>query len=196
MNAYHVMLAHVPLALWTTAALVIFLRAFSDGEFARATDRVLAPLLLLGAIFGTLTYAAGLLVWPFEALSASPLGRNHALLGAWTLGYWWLLWITRARLGDMVWHGLNRWIMAGLAALGAGLLTVTGTLGGSLVGSPSAVSQGLRLLGWEVYTTFYLPDFMLVLLVIVAVLLVGLPWATSRLTARHTRASVGAMQGR
>lgn len=61
--------------------------------------------------------------------------------------------------------------MLGLAALGAGLLIVTGTLGGHLVGSPTAVSQLLRLFGWEVYTTFYLPSFMLVLLVLAAVLL-------------------------
>lgn len=171
MGAYHAMLAHFPLALWTTAALVIFVRAFSDGRFARAADSVLAPLLLLGGITGLVTFLIGVFVWPFEALSASPLGRNHMLLGSWTLAYWWLLWITRARLGEAAWEGFNRWIMLGLAALGAGLLTLTGTLGGHLVGSPTAMSQIVRFLGWEVYTTFYLPGFMLVLLVLAAVLL-------------------------
>lgn len=171
MGAYHAMLVHFPLALWTTAALVIVIRAFSDGPFARAADKVLAPLLLLGGILGLLAYVVGLFVWPFAAFSASPLGRNHMLLGTWTLAYWWLLWITRARLGEMVWEGFNCWIMLGLAGLGAGLLTVTGTLGGHLVSSPTAVSQILRLLGWEVYTTFYLPNFMLVLLVLAAIVL-------------------------
>lgn len=174
MNAYHVMLAHFPLALWTTAVLVIAVRTFSDGPFAQAADKVLAPLLLLGALFGTLTYVVGLLVWPFAALSASPLGRNHMLIGTWTLGYWWLLWITRASVGAAVWQGFNRWIMLGLAALGAGLLTVTGTLGGHLVGAPSAVSEILRAFGWEVYRTFYLPNAILVLLVVAALTLVVL----------------------
>lgn len=183
MGAYHVMLVHFPLALWTTAALVIVLRVFSSGTLARAADRVLAPLLLLGAITGLLAYVVGLLVWSFQALSASPLGRNHMLLGTWTLAYWWLLWLTRARLGEVVWEGINRWIMLGLAALGAGLLTVTGTLGGHLVGSPTAVSELVRLLGWEVYTTFYLPTFMLVALVLAAA---GL--ATIGLRARPARA--------
>lgn len=172
MNAYHVMLAHFPLALWTTAALVIFLRVFSAAPFARAADNVLAPLLLLGAIFGTLTYVVGLLVWPFTALSASPLGRNHMLIGTWTLGYWWLLWIVRARVGTAAWDGFNRWVMLALAVLGAGLLTITGTLGGHLVGAPSGVSGILRKFGWEVYTTFYLPNFMLVLLVLAGIVLV------------------------
>ena len=176
MGAYHVMLVHFPLALWTTAALVIFLRALSEGQFALAADRVLAPLLLLGAVTGLLAYVVGLLVWPFEALAASPLGRNHMLLGTWTLAYWWLLWLTRARLGDAVWEGVNRWIMLGLAALGAGLLTVTGTLGGHLVGSPTAVSELVRLLGWEVYTTFYLPTFMLVALLLAAIGFAAIGW--------------------
>lgn len=171
MGPYHVMLVHFPLALWTTAALVILLRAFSDGPFARSADKVLVPLLLLGVITGALAYIVGLFVWPFTALSASPLGRNHMLLGTWTLAYWALVWVTRARLGEAVWAGINRWIMLGLAALGAGLLTITGTLGGHLVGSPTAVSQVVRLLGWEVYTTFYLPTFMLVLLVLSAIVL-------------------------
>ena len=183
MGAYHVMLVHFPLALWTTAALVIFLRTFSDGPFARAADNVLAPLLLLGGITGLLAYVVGLLVWPFEALSASPLGRNHMLIGSWTLAYWWLLWITRARLGEVVWEGFNRWIMLGLAGLGAGLLTVTGTLGGHLVGSPTAVSQILRLFGWEVYTTVYVPSFMLVLLVLAAVLLAFMGYRARSLPA-------------
>ncbi|BAU49262.1 heme ABC transporter permease [Sulfurifustis variabilis] len=176
MGAYHAMLVHFPLALWTTAALVIAIRAVSDGTFARAADRVLAPLLLLGAFMGLAAYVVGLLVWPFEAMTSSPLGRNHLLLGTWTLAYWALLWVTRARLGEAVWDGVNRWIMLGLAALGAGLLTITGTLGGHLVGNPTAVSQVLRALGWEVYRTFYLPTFVLVLLVVAAIGFVALGW--------------------
>jgi uncharacterized membrane protein len=31
MGPYHVMLVHFPIALWTTAALIILLRTLSDG---------------------------------------------------------------------------------------------------------------------------------------------------------------------
>lgn len=76
--------------------------------------------------------------------------------------------------GETVWEGLSRWVMVGLAALGSLLLTITGTLGGHLTGTPTAVSQALRALGWEVYTTFYVPDLTLVALVVIAVVLAGL----------------------
>ncbi len=174
MTAYHVMLVHFPIALWTTATLVIVLRAFSDGALARAADAVLTPLLFIGAVTGALAFAVGLLVWPTEAVASSPLARNHMLLAGWTLAYWILLWLTRWRGGEQVWQGLWRWIMLGLGLLGVGLQTITGTLGGYLAGNPSAVSEIVRRLGWEVFTTFYLPDWVLILLVISALAMIAL----------------------
>lgn len=171
MGVYHKMLAHFPMALWMTTALVILIRALFDSAFARTCDKALPPLLLLGVLSGALTYAVGLLVWPLEAVTNSPMARNHMLWGAWTLAYWTALWVTRWHAGEHVWEGARRWIMLGLGLLGAGLLSITGTLGGYLSGSPSAVSDVVRWLGWEVYTTFYVPNFMLVLLVIAAVVL-------------------------
>lgn len=180
MNAYHVMLVHFPIALWTTAALSVVLRTFSDGPLARDCDRVLAPILLLGAVIGALGFAAGLLVWPFEAVASSPLARNHLLMAAWSLSYWALLAVLRWIGGDRVWHGLWRWAMLGLAGLGMGLQTITGTLGGYLAGNPSAVSGILRLLGWEVFTTFYLPAWTLAVVGVVAIALVGIGLAARR----------------
>jgi uncharacterized membrane protein len=170
MGAYHAMLVHFPLALWTTAALVILIRALSDGPFARACDRVLTPLLLLGVLTGALAFGVGFLVRPIEAITESPMGRNHLLLASWTLAYWTLVLVTRWRLGERAWFGASRWIMLGIAALGAGLLTITGNLGGLLTvtGNATAVTALLRSLGWEVYTTFYVPDVVLVLIVAAA----------------------------
>jgi hypothetical protein len=64
--------------------------------------------------------------------------------------------------------------MAALAVLGAALLGITGTLGGHLVGIYTDVSAVLRLLGWEVYTTFYVPTTTLWLIAAAVVVLVGL----------------------
>jgi uncharacterized membrane protein len=170
MEAYHAMLVHFPLALWTTAALVILIRALSAGSFAQACDRVLTPLLLLGVLTGMVAYLVGFMVRPFDAITHSPIGRNHMLVASWTLGYWMLVLVTRWRLGEHAWLGTVRWIMLGLAALGVALLTITGNLGGLLTetGKATAVTELLRILGWEVYTTFYVPDFVLVLIVVVA----------------------------
>jgi len=157
-----------------TATLAILLRAVSDGPLAKAVDRALVPLLAVGLLAGVVAYGVGLLVWPWEAISSTPLGRNHMLLATWTLAYWALILVTRWIVGEAIWEGVTRWIMAGLAILGSALLGITGTLGGHLVGIYTEVSEALRFLGWEVYTTYYVPNFTLVVILIAAIILVAI----------------------
>jgi predicted membrane protein DUF2231 len=174
MAAYHAVLVHFPIALLMTASLAILVRAVSAGPLAQAVDRALVPLMAVGLLAGVVAYVVGLSVWPWEAISSTPLGRNHMLLATWTLAYWALLLATRWIQGEAVWEGAMRWIMAGLAILGSGLLGITGTLGGHLVGIYTEVSELLRLLGWEVYTTFYVPNVTLALILVVAFILTGI----------------------
>jgi hypothetical protein len=188
MAPYHVVLVHFPIALFMTATLAILLRAVSEGPLARATDQALVPLLAVGLVAGVAAYVVGLFVWPWEALSSTPLGRNHMLLATWTLAYWALVLATRWLQGEVVWEGLTRWVMAGLAILGSILLGITGTLGGHLVGIYTDVAAALRFLGWEVYTTFYVPTATLAVIGIAAIVLIGLGvWG-----ARHALPPVGA----
>lgn len=184
MAAYHVVLVHFPIALWMTATLAILLRAVSDGPLAKAVDRALVPLLMLALILGIAAYAVGLMVWPWETLASTPLGRNHMLLATWTVAYWALLLVTRWRWGEAIWSGITRWVMAGLAVLGSILLGITGTLGGHLVGIYTQVSDLLRLLGWEVYSTYYVPNLTLAVIVAAAVILAAIGmWGRSRAIA-------------
>lgn len=176
MAAYHVVLVHFPIALWMTAALAIMWRALSDGPVALAIDRALVPLLALGLASGVLSILIGLMVWPWDAVTTTPMGRNHILLAVWTTAYWAVMLVTRILQGETLWHGLGRWIMAGLALLGAGLLGITGTLGGHLAGIYTDLSKVLRPLGWEVHRTFYVPDATLVALVAAAILLLAIAW--------------------
>ena len=181
MAAYHVVLVHFPIALWMTATLAILVRAFSGGPLAKAIDRALVPLLALGLITGLAAYVVGLMVWPWEALSATPMGRNHMLLATWTVAYWALLLVTRWMQGEAIWEGATRWIMAGLAVLGSVLLGITGTLGGHLIGVYTEVVDVLRLFGWEVYTTFYVPTLTLVAIMVGAILLAAIGmWGARR----------------
>ena len=85
-----------------------------------------------------------------------------------------LLLATRWLGGEAVWDGMTRWVMAGLAILGSVLLGITGTLGGHLVGIYTEVSEVLRLLGWEVYTTYYVPNLTLAIIVLAAVILAAM----------------------
>jgi hypothetical protein len=174
MAAYHVVLVHFPIALWMTATLAIVWRAISDGPLALAVDRALVPLLTLGLIAGVVAYVVGLMVWPWETISSTPLGRNHMLLATWTTAYWALLLATRWFHGEAVWAGIMRWTMAGLAILGSVLLGITGTLGGHLVGIYTEVSDVLRLFGWEVYTTYYVPNWTLAVIVIASIVLAAI----------------------
>lgn len=183
MAAYHAVLVHFPIALLMTATLAILVRAVSDGALARAIDRALVPLLAIGVLSGIVAYAIGLMVWPWEAISATPLGRNHMLLATWTLAYWALLLATRWIVGEAIWDGMTRWIMAGLALLGSALLGITGTLGGHLVGIYTEVSEVLRFFGWEVFTTYYVPNFTLLVVVLAAILLAAIGFWGRRLVA-------------
>jgi predicted membrane protein DUF2231 len=171
MAGYHGVLVHFPIALLMTATLAILVRAVSDGPLAQAVDRALVPLMAIGLLAGVVAYVVGLLVWPWQAISSTPLGRNHMLLATWTLAYWALLLATRWIQGEAVWYGPMRWIMAGLAILGSALLGITGTLGGHLVGIYTQVSEALRFFGWEVYTTYYVPNVTLAVILAAAIIL-------------------------
>jgi hypothetical protein len=77
-------------------------------------------------------------------------------------------------------EGAQRWITLALATIGVIVITITGTLGGSLTGTPSLVTKSLGWIGWNVYMTFYLPTWMLVVFFAGAVLLIALGIMGSR----------------
>jgi hypothetical protein len=166
-----------------TATLAIVWRAISDGPVAKAVDRALVPLLTLGLLAGITAYLVGTQVWQWQAISSTPLGRNHMLLASWTVSYWALLLAIRWIEGEAVWEGITRWIMAGLALLGSALLGITGTLGGHLVGIYTEVSDVLRFFGWEVYTTYYVPNITLLVIVAAAIVLAAIGLWGRRLPA-------------
>lgn len=181
MDAYHVVLVKFPIALWIVASFAIMFRAAFDGPLARAIDRALPTLLWAGVALGAIAWVVGLLVWPWEALSSTPLGRNHMLVSTWSLAYYTLLAFVRTLHGEKIWDGwILRLIMAGVAALGLALVGVAGTLGGHLAGVYTEVANVLRLLGWEVYTTYYVPNLTLLILLAASVLMILAGWMKKR----------------
>lgn len=181
MGPYHAIMVHFPVALWTVCSGIILFRALSDGPLARAFDRVLVSLLVLGVVAGLASYSLGLMVWPPETLQTTPLGRNHMIAASWSLGSWAALLFLRWRVGEKVWEGMvNRLIMVGLGILGASQLAATGTLGGHLHGAPAYLSELLRPFGWDVYHTFYLPGWVLVSLAVVIVAMPVLAFLATR----------------
>ena len=181
MGPYHAIMVHFPVALWTVASGIIIYRALSDSPLARALDRVLVPFLVIGVALGVVAYTLGQLVWSPDTLRKTPLGRNHMMAASWTLSCWTAVLFLRWRAGERAWEtGINRLIMAILGTLGAGWLTITGTLGGHLHGAPAYLSELLRSVGWHVYKTIYVPTWVLVVLAAVIVVMPLLAIAGSR----------------
>jgi len=169
---YHILVAHFPVALWVTAYLFILIRTFSSSEIAVRLQRAIWPVAALGTLAGYVTYSLGLTIYPLSAITESPLGRNHIMLATWTLSYWTVMSILGYRFRRHLFDGTQRWITFTLATIGAMVITITGTLGGSLTGTPSLVTKSLGWIGWNVYMTFYLPNWMLVVYFSGAVLLI------------------------
>ncbi|NOZ33346.1 MAG: hypothetical protein GXP01_09850 [Alphaproteobacteria bacterium] len=174
MAVYHILVAHFPIALWLTAYLFIALRTFSDADIFVRLQKSIWPLILLGSLGGAVAFVIGLQIYPWSAITQSPLGRNHIMLATWTLAYWSVLGVLGYRLRRHLFDGVQRWFTFTLASIGALVVVITGTLGGSLTGTPSLVTQSLSAIGWNVYTTFYLPTWMLVVFAAGAILLVVL----------------------
>jgi len=192
MGPYHAIMVHFPVAFWTVAAGAIILRALSDRPLARAFDRVLIACLVIGEAAGLAAYVLGQLVWPPDTLQATPLGRNHMLAATWSLFFFGAVLYLRWRAGEQVWEGpVNRLVMLLLGSLGALLLAVTGTLGGHLHGAPARLSDLLKMVGLNVYETFYLPNWMLGVVVVAIAALLAMGISAARRPAGATQRPEG-----
>lgn len=191
MAPYHHMMAHFPIALMTLAFVLILLRALTHGEVVRRLDANVLVFGLLAAVIGGLAaMATGLLIWPSEAIATSTMGRNKVLMASWTIAIWTVILVLRWRLGVKIWEGAGRYLMLVLGAFGVLLAATTGSLGGHLMGSPSRFTGLLDQLGWNVYQTYFAPDWVLIVM-----LLVGAAGIMLGLAARRTAASADRASG-
>lgn len=168
------MMAHFPIALLFVALLIILARSFFDTPVIRRIEGALPLLLILGIAGGMAAFVSGLLIWPSEAITSSPMGRNKLLIAAWMLAAWSVVALLRLRGGSALWEQGGRWPLLIMSVTGGVLLATTGTLGGYLLGSPSRFSDGLRAIGWDVYHTFFAPNWALGVALALALLIIGI----------------------
>jgi hypothetical protein len=171
MNGTHAMLSHFPVGFWALATLMILVGAFLPGRLAELSRAALLPVLVLSLLGGLAAIVVGLLVWPMEANLASPLTRNHMLMALWSLGIFAMITVLVWTAGDGAFEGHRRWALVILALTGGLMFASAGTLGGHLAGASTAFSDVLALMGWEVYTTFYSPRWVIAVMVIIGVAL-------------------------
>ena len=124
---YHILVVHFPIALWLTAALFVFFRVFSDSVLAVRLEKSVWPLILLGSLAGFVAYGLGLSIYPWSAITQSPLGRNHIMLATWTLSYWTVLGVLGYRFRRFLFDGVQKWVTFVLTLIGA---AVGGAAGG------------------------------------------------------------------
>ncbi|QOR39934.1 heme ABC transporter permease [Billgrantia diversa] len=182
MTGMHHMLVHFPEAFWALATLMILIGTLLPGQLAELSRAALLPVLVLSLLGASAAIVSGLLVWPLEANLASPMARNHILMALWSLGLYSMLTVLVWRAGATAFNGRRRWVLVVLALMGGLLFATTGTLGGHLAGATTRFSELLRLTGWEVYTTFYSPGW-----VVAVMVMIGL--ACAILGHRHKRPS-------
>jgi hypothetical protein len=171
MTGMHHMLVHFPLGFWALATLMILVGALLPGRLAELSRAALLPVLVLSLLGALAAIVSGFLIWPLAANLASPLARNHILMAFWSLGVFTMLTVLVWRAGTSAFDGAHRWVLVILALLGGLFFASAGTLGGHLVGAPTHFSALLGLTGWEVYTTFYSPFWVIAVMVIIGIAL-------------------------
>lgn len=171
MIAHHHIMAHFPIALLLAATLLLVLRGFSDNPIVIQLEKSAPVLLILGLLGGMAAFITGMLLWPHEAVLASPMAKNKILFSAWAMMAWIGVAAVRLRAGEGIWKTSLRWPLVILALLAAAMLSTAGALGGYLMGSPSEFSALLKLIGWNVYQTFHAPGWALGVAVIAALLI-------------------------
>ena len=169
MSGLHAMLVHFPLAFWALAILMIMVAAFVPGRWSDLCKGGLLPVLILSLLGGIAGIISGWIIWPADANLYSPLVRNHILMAFWSMGIFAVITALVWRFKEEAFEGCFRWVMVVLALVGGLLFAITGTLGGHLAASPTHFSQLLAAAGWTVYETFYAPDWVLVVLLLLAV---------------------------
>ncbi len=170
MSGMHHMLVHFPLGFWALATLMILVGALLSGRMAELSRAALLPVLVLSLLAALVAIISGFLVWPLEAVTSSPLARNHILTALWSLGVFTMLTVLVWRAGSAAFDGARRWVLLLLALIGSSIFATTGTIGGYLVGATTQFSELLKLLGWDVYHTFFVPTWVIAVMVIIGII--------------------------
>jgi NADH:ubiquinone oxidoreductase subunit 6 (subunit J) len=149
---------------------MILVGSFLNGRLAEISREALLPILVLSLLAAAVAIVSGFLVWTVDAAIYSPLARNHILTALWSLGIFTMLTVLVWRARSNAFDGARRWVLVVLAITGMSIFATTGTIGGHLVGATTQFSEVLKLLGWDVYHTFYVPTWVVATLVLIGLI--------------------------
>ena len=179
--AYHSIVVSLVTGLFFFAMLAVLLRLVlrwqgkDDSPLAVAADRAALAAAGLGVALTAIGIVTGFTIWPLEATLRSSLMKNKILTAFLVLAFWGSYFAVRLKRGPEMWHSMAMSVYAFmLAASGFAFGLITNSIGGDAAGNPSGFEGIVRLFGVETRSTFYLPTWLNLIIIVLGIVAVAL----------------------
>ena len=179
--AYHSIVVSLVTGLFFFAMLAVLLRLVlrwqgkDDSPLAVAADRAALAAAGLGVALTAIGIVTGFTIWPLEATLRSSLMKNKILTAFLVLAFWGSYFAVRLKRGPEMWHSMAMSVYAFmLAASGFAFGLITNSIGGDAAGNPSGFEGIVRLFGVETRSTFYLPTWLNLIIIVLGIVAVVL----------------------
>jgi len=174
--AYHSIVVSLVTGLFFFAMLAVLLRLVlrwqgkDDSPLAVAADRAALAAAGLGVALTAIGIVTGFTIWPLEATLRSSLMKNKILTAFLVLAFWGSYFAVRLKRGPEMWHSMAMSVYAFmLAASGFAFGLITNSIGGDAAGNPSGFEGIVRLFGVETRSTFYLPTWLNLIIIVLGI---------------------------
>jgi hypothetical protein len=174
--AYHSIVVSLVTGLFFFAMLAVLLRLVlrwqgkDDSPLAVAADRAALAAAGLGVALTVVGIVTGFTIWPLEATLRSSLMKNKILTAFLVLAFWGSYFAVRLRRGPEMWHSMAMSVYAFmLAASGFAFGLITNSIGGDAAGNPSGFEGIVRIFGVETRSTFYLPTWLNLAIIVLGI---------------------------
>ena len=186
--AFHAMAVSILTGLFFFTVIAAVVRAVLSFRGADPTSKlaVASDLSALWAatigwvvVFGAII--TGFTIWSPSAVTNSPVMRNKILAAVLLLATYGVFLAMRWLLGARLWENKVLAAFAAFVALaGFHWGMITNSIGGDIAGIPSGYETLVRLTGVETRFTYYLPTWLLIVVVVVSVALLVLAFLPNR----------------
>jgi len=134
-------------------------------------DRALLITSSIGFVFVVLSIFTGIFLWPFEAVINSPILKNKITIVVMLFLHWGMFLYLRIRSGPSLWNNPILFGFSTVLILG-GFFTnmLANSIGGEVAGNGSGFEQLIRFFGVETRFTFYLPLWVIVVIILLSLM--------------------------
>ncbi|SES05619.1 hypothetical protein [Salisediminibacterium halotolerans] len=181
--AFHAIVVSILTGAFAISVLALVIRFYVQlkakgkietlGRYADFTAWISA---LTGFLLIFAAIVTGFAIWPLEAVMNSPILKNKIFTATILLVFWalflWMRWRYKQRIYESTVLSAYYFLL-GLGAFGWGV--VTNSIGGDVAGNSSGFEYLMHLFAIDTRWSFYLPNWMLVVIVGLGVIAALLP---------------------